>query len=73
MLDNMGCTVEVAVNGREALKALSRGRYDIVLMDCQMPEMDGFEATRQYREHEARARLTDGRWAIAAAAFLSLL
>ena len=45
MLQGAGCRVEVAGNGREALDRLGRNRYDLVLMDCQMPEMDGYEAT----------------------------
>ena len=52
MLKRLGCTVDVVCNGREALQYLSSQHYDIVLMDCQMPEIDGFEATRQLRQME---------------------
>ncbi|MEO8448539.1 MAG: ATP-binding protein [Gemmatimonadota bacterium] len=49
MLKRLGLEVEVAGNGREALELLGRHRYDAVLMDCQMPELDGYDATRQIR------------------------
>jgi signal transduction histidine kinase/CheY-like chemotaxis protein/HPt (histidine-containing phosphotransfer) domain-containing protein len=53
MLRNIGYQVDVVANGREVLAALSRASYDLVLMDCQMPEMDGFETTRVIRAPEA--------------------
>jgi len=59
MLQRLGLSVEVADNGREGVRALESGRFDVVLMDCQMPEMDGFEATtaiRRREQKEGRAR-----------------
>ena len=53
MLTSFGCDVHVAINGREALDALQGGPFDIVLMDCQMPVMDGYEATLAIRAHES--------------------
>jgi two-component system sensor histidine kinase/response regulator len=54
LLEKRGHQVRVAVNGREALQALDQANYDLVLMDVQMPEMDGIEATEQLREREKR-------------------
>jgi TMAO reductase system sensor TorS len=58
-LAQFGCIVEVANDGREALDCLDRQAYDLVFMDCQMPVMDGFEATTRIREGERRREETD--------------
>jgi len=52
MLQKLGLDPELAENGKEAIDRLQDEKFDLVLMDCQMPEMDGFEATRTWREQE---------------------
>ncbi len=57
LLETLGCDVRTAVNGIEAVMAYREASYDLILMDCQMPEMDGYQATQAIR----RIEMFDGR------------
>ena len=57
LLEKRGHHVKVVANGLEALESLEQGSYDLVLMDVQMPEMDGFEATGELRKREKQTGL----------------
>ncbi len=52
LLKHLGCTYVVVKNGEEVIAAIDSDRYDLILMDCQMPEMDGFAAAREIRKRE---------------------
>src|SRR5258706_14471902 len=53
MVERLGYRADVAANGAEAVSILEKVQYDAVLMDCEMPEMDGYQATRSIRANEA--------------------
>lgn len=58
MLEQLGCYVTPAGNGQEAFEMASRRPYDLIFMDCQMPEMDGYASTRAIREYEKKHTLS---------------
>jgi len=68
-LKRWGIEAELISSGREALQAIEHRRYDVILMDIQMPELDGFETTRLIRKWELEDRERPGHYIIALTAF----
>ena len=58
LLEKLGCSVEIASNGAEAIETFARSPFDLVFMDCQMPETDGLEATARIRRDESEGSRT---------------
>ncbi len=58
MLELLGCQVDIAEDGMEAVKAYAEEHYDLVLMDCQMPELDGYGATKKIRVIEEKRHIS---------------
>ncbi len=58
LLQHLGCEVAVASSGREAVELVTFQPQDLIIMDCQMPDLDGYEATRRIREFESSDRRT---------------
>ena len=56
-LENLGCQVDEAVDGQDCLTQYQQNRYDLILMDLQMPEVDGFQASQQIRQLEQSSGL----------------
>lgn len=59
-LEHLKCRVDVVVNGVEAVEAVQREEYDLVLLDCEMPQLDGYGATRQIRDLEQQGKVKTG-------------
>ena len=57
MCERLGCACTEALNGRQAVEAFQREQFAVIFMDCQMPELDGFDATREIRAIEAQPRI----------------
>jgi two-component system sensor histidine kinase/response regulator len=57
LLKRFGCRVDVVATGQEAIEAFNKGTYDMILMDCEMPVMDGLQAAREIREQEMKKKL----------------
>ncbi len=66
MLEELGCRVEVVQNGARAFEAAAKQDYDLVFKDCQMPEMDGYQAPARIRRHESSGEKKDRRLPIIA-------